>query len=69
MQSPAWRAERYRKVAAEYETLATDVQSFRAYFQRIAEHYHRRAADELRSMEQEGATLRTFPGLKARPSR
>jgi hypothetical protein len=60
MQDPARRAGRYRKVAAEYEELAGGATSpfLRAYFQRIAQHYHQQAAGELRVVEHDGAALR-----------
>jgi hypothetical protein len=60
MQDPARRAVRYQKVAAEYEELAGGATSpfLRAYFQRIAQHYHQQAAGELRVVEHDGAALR-----------
>jgi hypothetical protein len=60
MQDPARRAGRYRKVAAEYEELATDATStfLHAYFRRIAEQYHQQAAGELRVVEQDGSAMR-----------
>ena len=60
MHDPARRAERYRKVAAEYDELASDAASpfLRAYFQRIAEQYRQQAAGELRVVEQDGAAIR-----------
>jgi hypothetical protein len=53
MQDPAKRAERYRKVAAEYYDLAKEASSpsLRAYFQRVAEEYRVRAQGELRVLE------------------
>jgi hypothetical protein len=60
MKDPARRADRYRKVAAEYEELASDTTSpfLRAYYRRIAEHYHQQAAGELRIVEQDGSAMR-----------
>jgi hypothetical protein len=49
------RADRYRKVAAEYADLAKDASApfLRAYFQRIAEEYIVRADGELRVLDRE----------------
>jgi hypothetical protein len=60
MQDTARRAERYRKVAAEYSELADGASSpfLRAYFQRIAEQYLRHAEGELQVVEQDGAAAR-----------
>ena len=56
---PMRRAERYRKVAAEYGTLADGATSpfFRAYFLRIAEQYREHANGGLSVMEEDGAPL------------
>jgi hypothetical protein len=60
MQGLARRAVRHQKIAAEYEELAEGASSpfLRAYFQRIAQHYHQQAAGELRVVEHDGAALR-----------
>jgi hypothetical protein len=49
--------DRYRKLAAEYDELASNAASpfLRVYFQRIAEQYRQQAAGELRVVEQDGA--------------
>jgi hypothetical protein len=51
----AKRADRYRKVAAEYAGLAKDASApfLRAYFQRIAQEYIVRADGELSAMGRE----------------
>jgi hypothetical protein len=51
----AARADRYRKVAAEYGGLSEDTTSpfLRAYYRRIAEEYLVRSDGELRAMERE----------------
>ena len=60
MPDPSRRADRYRKVAAEYSELAKDAASpfLRTYYWRIAEEYRVRAEGELRVIEQEGAAIR-----------
>jgi hypothetical protein len=60
MQDVERRADRYRKVATEYQDLADDAASpfLRTYFQRIAEHYHQQAAGELHAVEQDGSAMR-----------
>jgi hypothetical protein len=59
MDDPVRRAERYRKVAAEYDDLADGAASpfFRAYFLQIAEQYREHADGELPVMEEDGAPL------------
>jgi hypothetical protein len=60
MKDPARRADRYRRVAAEYEEMAQDAASpfLRAYFLRIAEHYHQQSTGELGVVEQDGSAMR-----------
>jgi hypothetical protein len=60
MNDPARRADRYRKVSAEYDELASEAASpfLREYFQRIAEQYRQQAAGEFRLVEQDGAATR-----------
>jgi hypothetical protein len=59
MDDPMRRAERYRKVAAEYDDLADGAASpfFRAYFLQIAQQYRERADGELPIIEEDGAPL------------
>jgi hypothetical protein len=59
MDDPVRRAERFRKVAAEYDALADGAASpfFRAYFLRIAEQYREHANSELPVLEEDGAPL------------
>ena len=53
MKSSVSRAERYRKVAAEYSELAEGTYSpmLRAYYERIAQQYREHANGELRAAE------------------
>jgi hypothetical protein len=61
------RAERYRKVAAEYDALADGAASpfLRAYFLQIAEQYREHAGSELPVMEEDGAPLASQ--MRAKP--
>jgi hypothetical protein len=67
MPDPARRAERYRKVAAEYFELADGAASpfLRAYYQRIAEQYCEQAEGEERVVEQDGAAVREAAASKS----
>jgi hypothetical protein len=71
MHDPMRRAERYRKVAAEYDDLANGAASpfFRAFFLQIAGQYREHADGGLPVMEEDGAPLasqpRATPGTKA----
>jgi hypothetical protein len=58
-------AERYRKVATEYDDLADDSASpfFRAYFLQIAEQY--REDGELPIVEEDGMPLANQPRAKS----
>ncbi len=69
MDHPMKWAERYRKVAAEYDALADGAASpfFRAYFLQIAEQYRERADSEFPGMEEDGAPLASQP--RAHPKR
>jgi hypothetical protein len=64
------RAERYRRVAAEYAGLSRDATDpfLRSFYLRIAEDYLGRAADELRMSEREHLAALTsaadLPALK-----
>jgi hypothetical protein len=64
MQDQAKRAERYQKVAGEYDGLAKEASSpsLRAYFQRTAEVYRVRAQGELRVLEGEGVSATARSG-------
>jgi hypothetical protein len=55
MQDPVRRADRHRKMSAEYSELAKDTASpfLRAYFQRTADEYRRHAEGEERVLERE----------------
>ena len=63
------RAERYRKVAAEYDDLADGAASpfFRAFFLQIAGQYREHADGGLPVMEEDGAPLASQP--RATPER
>ena len=67
MRDPMRRAERYRKVAAEYDDLADGAASpfYRAYFLQIAEQYREHADGELLVMEEDGAPLASQ--MRAKP--
>jgi hypothetical protein len=60
MKSSVSRAERYRKVAAEYSELAEGTYSpmLRAYYERIAHQYREHANGELRAVEQDSMAAR-----------
>jgi hypothetical protein len=67
MLDPTKLAERYRKVAAEYDDLADGAASpfYRAYFLQIAEQYREHADGELLVMEEDGAPLASQ--MRAKP--
>ena len=69
MHDPMRRAERYRKVAAEYDDLANGAASpfFRAFFLQIAGQYRENADGGLPVMEEDGAPLASQP--RANPKR
>jgi hypothetical protein len=69
MHDPMRRAERYRKVAAEYDDLADGAASpfFRAFFLQIAGQYREHADGGLPVMEEDGAPLASQP--RANPKR
>jgi hypothetical protein len=62
------RADRYRKVAAEYTALgeAADNQFLRAYYYRIADDYMARVNREVPELQREGSSA--LPGAADEPS-
>ena len=64
MQDPVRRADRHRKMSAEYSEMAKDTASpfLRSYFQHTADVYRLQAEGELRVIEQEGAAVRERTG-------